>query len=44
MDRLWWDSVVKPCPECGGLLVEGGKDKHKCAKCETVFELEEAKE
>ena len=37
----WNRPIPQPCPECGGLLVEGGKNKHKCTKCESVFELEE---
>ena len=38
---VWNRPLAQPCPECGGLLTQAGKDKAKCTKCETVFELEE---
>jgi DNA topoisomerase-1 len=38
---VWNRPLSEPCPECGGLLTQAGKDKAKCTKCETVFELED---
>jgi DNA topoisomerase-1 len=36
----WSQPMPNPCPDCGGLLVEAGKDGAKCLKCENTFALE----
>jgi len=34
-----WDRPVpEPCPQCGGLLTQAGKDSVKCTECGTVLE------
>jgi DNA topoisomerase-1 len=33
----WKKPVPEPCPECGGLLVEGGKKKISCTICSQEF-------
>ncbi len=34
-----WDRPVpEPCPQCGGLLTQSGKDSVKCTECGTVLE------
>ncbi len=37
---VWQRPLPQPCPECGGLLTEAGKNKTKCVKCQHVFERE----
>jgi DNA topoisomerase-1 len=37
----WNRPLPQPCPNCGGLLTESGKDRAKCAMCEEVVEMEE---
>ncbi len=32
----WKRPLPQPCPNCGGLLVEAGKDKAQCIKCSQV--------
>ncbi|MEA2641498.1 MAG: topoisomerase [Chloroflexota bacterium] len=32
----WARPLAPPCPICGGLIVEAGRDKGKCTKCGTV--------
>lgn len=34
--RTWARPVAEPCPRCGYLQVEAGKDKLRCLKCEPV--------
>ncbi len=33
----WARPLKQPCPECGSLLVEAGRDRAKCTKCGTTF-------
>jgi len=40
----WQRPLPDPCPNCGGLLVEAGKNKVKCLQCQQVFEREEKAE
>jgi len=35
----WNRPLPQPCPHCGGLLTEAGKDRAKCVQCEEVVEL-----
>jgi len=35
---VWKRPLPKPCPSCGGLLIEAGRDKAKCHQCQEVFE------
>jgi DNA topoisomerase-1 len=35
----WNRPLHEPCPECGGLLVEAGRDRGKCTKCGTVVSV-----
>ncbi len=37
----WARPLRPPCPECGGLLVEAGRDKAKCVKCGTTVTVSE---
>ncbi len=37
----WNRPLPQPCPNCGGLLTEAGKDRAKCAMCEEVVEMAE---
>lgn len=37
----WARPLQAPCPTCGGMLVEAGRDRAKCIKCEAVFPLAE---
>jgi DNA topoisomerase-1 len=37
----WKRPLPQPCPDCGGLLTEAGKDRAKCVQCGEVVELEE---
>ncbi len=41
---VWKRPLPRPCPNCGGLLVEAGKNKAKCLECQQVFEREEEPE
>jgi DNA topoisomerase-1 len=34
----WERPVRKPCPQCGGLMTEAGKDSAKCTECGTITE------
>jgi len=36
----WQRPLPQPCPACGGLLVEAGKEWAKCIKCEEQVALE----
>jgi len=40
----WNRPLPQPCPNCGGLLTEAGKDRAKCVQCEEVVELVELEE
>jgi DNA topoisomerase-1 len=42
---VWQRPLPDPCPKCGGLLTEAGKNKVKCMKCQSVMpqDLREAK-
>ncbi len=40
---VWQRPLPKPCPECGGLLTQTGKNRVKCAKCQQVFARETSK-
>jgi DNA topoisomerase-1 len=33
----WARPLRQPCPECGSLLVEAGRDRAKCTKCGSTF-------
>jgi DNA topoisomerase-1 len=35
---IWKRPLPDPCPDCGGLLVEAGRDKAKCEQCQRVSE------
>ena len=35
----WQRPIAVPCPDCGGLLTQAGKDKAKCTNCEHWFDL-----
>ena len=35
---VWKRPLPEPCPSCGGLLIEAGRDKTKCHQCQEVFE------
>jgi len=37
----WTRPLPTPCPNCGGLLVENGRERAKCTKCESVFPIAE---
>jgi DNA topoisomerase-1 len=37
----WTRPLPTPCPRCGGLLVEQGRERAKCTKCESVFPVAE---
>jgi DNA topoisomerase-1 len=39
----WKRPLPQPCPACGGLLVEAGKEQAKCIQCEEQVELEKLK-
>jgi DNA topoisomerase-1 len=39
----WKRPLPQPCPACGGLLVEAGKEWAKCVSCEEQVELEKLK-
>jgi DNA topoisomerase-1 len=34
----WKRPLPDPCPHCGGLLVEAGRDKAKCQQCQRIVE------
>jgi DNA topoisomerase-1 len=34
---VWQRPLPEPCPKCGGLLTEAGKNKARCAKCHSVI-------
>jgi DNA topoisomerase-1 len=36
----WKRPLPNPCPNCGGLLVYGGKQNAQCAQCESKFPLD----
>ncbi len=35
----WQRPIAAPCPDCGGLVTQAGKDKAKCTNCGHWFEL-----
>jgi len=35
----WKRPLPQPCPKCGGLLVEAGKNVAQCIKCEERVSL-----
>jgi DNA topoisomerase-1 len=37
---VWKRPLPEPCPNCGGLLTEAGKNKARCQQCQQVFERE----
>jgi DNA topoisomerase-1 len=37
---VWQRPLSQPCPSCGGLLTEAGRNKVKCTLCQGVFERE----
>ena len=37
----WARPLKQPCPECGSLLVEAGRDRAKCTKCGSTFTIAE---
>jgi len=41
---VWQRPWPDPCPKCGGLRTEAGKNKTKCTQCQTVFEREAVSE
>ncbi len=36
----WSRPVAQPCPTCGGLMVESGRDRVKCTKCGLTHRLD----
>ena len=36
---VWQRPLPEPCPKCGGLLTEAGKNRAKCLKCQSVQAL-----
>jgi DNA topoisomerase-1 len=34
---VWQRPLPQPCPRCGGLLTEAGKNKAKCVQCRSVI-------
>ncbi|MGB9880801.1 MAG: DNA topoisomerase, partial [Anaerolineae bacterium] len=36
----WQRPLPEPCPQCGGLLIEQGRGKAKCLRCQQVFKSE----
>ena len=36
---VWQRPVVTPCPDCGGLVLQAGKDRAKCTVCGHSFDL-----
>jgi len=37
----WARPLAQPCPECGSLLVEAGRDRAKCTNCGSTFSTSE---
>jgi len=37
----WARPLAQPCPECGSLLVEAGRDRAKCTSCGSTFSASE---
>lgn len=37
----WKRPLPRPCPNCGGLLVQANRSKAQCLQCQTLFSLEE---
>ncbi len=37
---LWNRPIAQPCPDCGNLLVESGRDRYKCQECGRTHKLE----
>jgi DNA topoisomerase-1 len=33
----WSRPLVQPCPSCGGLLVESGRERARCVKCGNTY-------
>jgi DNA topoisomerase-1 len=40
----WERPVPQPCPQCGGLMTQAGKNSVKCTQCGTVLEQEAVEE
>jgi DNA topoisomerase-1 len=40
----WKRPLPKPCPECGGMLVQIGKNRERCLKCDREAAIPEADE
>jgi DNA topoisomerase-1 len=40
----WERPVPQPCPQCGGLMTQAGKNSIKCTQCGTVLEQEAEEE
>ncbi len=38
---LWQRPLPDPCPRCGGLLTEAGRNKARCTKCQSVIARDE---
>lgn len=36
---LWKRPIAQPCPECGKLLVESGRDRYRCQECGHTLKL-----
>ncbi len=36
----WKRPLPQPCPDCGGLLVEAGRNKAECTVCKHTFEID----
>jgi DNA topoisomerase I len=37
----WKRPLAKPCPQCGGMLVEADRRNARCLNCEEQFPLDE---
>ncbi|HVU10734.1 MAG TPA: type I DNA topoisomerase, partial [Phototrophicaceae bacterium] len=36
----WQKPLAQPCPNCGGLLVESGRNKAQCTVCKHTYEID----
>jgi DNA topoisomerase-1 len=36
---VWKRPIAQPCPDCGNLLVESGRDRYRCQECGRTVKL-----
>ena len=36
---VWQRPLLMPCPDCGGLVIQSGKERGKCTVCGHTFDL-----